>query len=503
MATVLDSRVICVRPELENPKVRFDGYLSSNGYDQERFALVSSVISAPTAPHDGLRGWTYGCPVDPFKSSHSVWRITLCQIMPYGFHLPSQFERSSRFFRSGLTYLVLNVTSGSEEEWLTFINPDRIYTIPTYNERRPVRNESNGEWLDLVFTENGTMRISVSVCSAASDTEDLFIHAYSSMNRTGPLTEFDDSKSKYRYDKVRRQLGQTNDGSWTHGMSEGRGILQLQPRPSWQAGTHQGDYNRSSPFSWEYISWVNDAARFESSSLTFYSNSMDRWPPRVNVTAYLSTEKNGVFREGYCQSAYNFSSIYPDPSFSSLLQDILHHGGDIAHGLSSLITVQAGLTYYDQLLQFNGRSDAEQTFFELVLTPQRYRGYIAVVTVASVHLILVTMVLFQFLICTEISTVGNAWQTLAQIKDPLTDELLDLHTLSSDSEVNLWMKTKDAHVKAMDRLSEGLMNASSNENTTQDLPSTLRPSDVVGIRLARSGFRTELARRDQLSRHTD
>jgi hypothetical protein len=57
--------------------------------------------------------------------------------------------------------------------------------------------------------------------------------------------------------------------------------------------------------------------------------------------------------------------------------------------------------------------------------------------VASAHLILLTIILFQFLTGTKISTIGNAWQTLAQIKDPLTEEVLDLSNLSSDEEVKL------------------------------------------------------------------
>lgn len=494
VATVLDSRVVCVRPELGNPQVHLDGMLPYGFFRQPRYALVSSV-SASTPAHGVVGYWgefykaPYGCLVDPLMESDSVWRITLCQIRQSGFGLPSQFK-SYPGFASGLAYLVLNVTSGSSSEWEKLTNP-------TSTERlAPVRNESNGEWLDLVFTDNGKMRISTSLCYAALDTADLFIHAYSDMSHTEPFAEFDTSKSKYRYDKVRRQLGQRNDGSWTHGMFEDRGILQLQPRPSWRAGTHQGDYIRPHKTGGEYmpyISWVNNAARFESLNLI---SDFDFWPPEVNYTAYLSTENSGVFTDDSLSSGHNFSSIYPDPSFASLLQDILHHGGDIAHGLSSLLTVQAASTYYDQLPQFNGRSETGQASFELVLTPQTYRGYSVVVAVASAHLILLVTILFQFLTGTEISNIGDAWQTLAQIKDPWTEEILDLNTLSSDREVDLWM-TRNADAKVADRLSDS-METPSNEDEEHAVQSALQPSDLVGIRLASSGTRTELARR-QLS----
>ena len=114
MATVFDSRMVCVRPELENPKVQLDGGLVSGYMHQPRIALVSSV-SASSLAHGVLGNQsefektTYGCLVDPHKNPDSVWRITLCQIMQIGSGLPSQLRNDSDFV--GLTYLVLNVTS--------------------------------------------------------------------------------------------------------------------------------------------------------------------------------------------------------------------------------------------------------------------------------------------------------------------------------------------------------------------------------------------------------
>lgn len=81
----------------------------------------------------------------------------------------------------------------------------------------------------------------------------------------------------------------------------------------------------------------------------------------------------------------------------------------------------------------------------------------------------------------------------------MTEEVLDLNTLSSDSEVNLWLKV-NADAKVAGKLSDA-MGTLSNEDKEHALPSALRPNDIVGIRLASSGTRTELARR-QLLRDT-
>lgn len=156
--------------------------------------------------------------MDAVAEPDSVWRITLCQIQPIVFGLPSQFKAMKGDFNSTLdfppAYLVLNVTLSLQQGWISLTNGYAFGQYPTYSRRvAAVRNKSNDEWLDLVFTDNGTMQISASLCITALNTEDLFIHTFSGMNRTEPLAEFDTKNVKYRYDKVRSQLGQRSHGS--------------------------------------------------------------------------------------------------------------------------------------------------------------------------------------------------------------------------------------------------------------------------------------------------
>lgn len=350
VATVLDSRVSCVRPELENPQIQLDGMLLSGFHADPRFALTGTLSASNLARgvpmNSGLYETPYGCLVDPGIASDIAWRLTLCQIGLTNFGLLSQFKAMESYLDGGSSlspaYLVLNVTTGLLQEWINLMNGSDFHQSPTYSQRvAAVRNESHGEWLDLVFTDNGTMRISASLCTTALDTADLFIHAFSDMNRTEPLAEFDTNNAKYRYDKVRSQLGQRNDGSWIHNRFKDRGILQLQPRPSWRAGTQQGDYIRphNAGENWvPYISWVNNAARFESLNLVTNNDAMNS-PFESNYSAYMSRESGGVFVDDSRTSGHEFSSIHPDPSFASLLQDILQHGGDIVYGLSLLLIV--------------------------------------------------------------------------------------------------------------------------------------------------------------------
>lgn len=49
VATVLDSRVVCVRPEVENPQIQLDGMLRSGFNGGPRFALTGSISASTTA----------------------------------------------------------------------------------------------------------------------------------------------------------------------------------------------------------------------------------------------------------------------------------------------------------------------------------------------------------------------------------------------------------------------------------------------------------------------
>jgi hypothetical protein len=151
IATVLDSHVICVRPELANTEIHIDGNEESGLDEQPRFALVSSVAASEHA--QSIQGSVdrfleTGCLVDPLTSLDAVWRITLCQITQAA-ALLSEFGPSALLDRS--TYLVLNVSSGTADEWLQLanVNHSLTYTL-TDPGIRPVRKESNSEWLDLL-----------------------------------------------------------------------------------------------------------------------------------------------------------------------------------------------------------------------------------------------------------------------------------------------------------------------------------------------------------------
>jgi hypothetical protein len=507
VATILDSRVICVRPELRTPEIHMDGLEAMGNDGAGRWALVTSVTASAHVPgvvgsqSEGYDSVRFGCLMDTQQSLADVWRISLCQINQNE-GLPSEFETTTSFqpnSNSGAQYLVLNVSSGTLEDWsqvthIDFNDNTGVIQPPFSSAFPPVREEGNGEWLDLFFQDDSAARLSVSLCYAAFDSADLDIHAFSSTNRTESVGSFDAKTSVYRYDSLRQQLGQTKNGSWIEGMSEQRGILELASRPDWRPGSQPGDYIRpmtpkDKDSDEPYISFLLNGAKFEGTSPFEFSDPNVGWL-QPNWTAVLDFERGGVLSDSAVSSGYAVSDIYPDPSFSSLLQDILQNGGDIAHAVSSLITVVSGSTYYDQLGQFNGIGNTTQTMFVSVLTPQHRRGYVAVLVVTLLHLQLAGMCLLLFLMRTKVSSIGNSWQTLAQVKDPRTGRLLDLGTLATDGEVESWMM-ENASSEAVGHELDVIGN--SGYDAAKLVPIKVwRPDDLVGVKLAGNGKRTEL-----------
>ena len=472
-ATVVDSSVVCMRPKLSSTALYQSNSIVFVSQIQPS-SNISSIIMSPV-----LDGYVvdelYASPKVPYSScaiSPSVlssgWGLSFCQIQGSG-SLRSAFTNTSANVTGGgifgATYLALNFTSGTADEWGQYMGGDAFAQGVGHGGFKPPLFADNGEWLDLLFTSNGSLQLSVSLCYAAWDSADLVIEASSNQNRTEPVAIFDRENTNWRYDNIRRQLGQSARGPWIQGMVKDRGLLELAKRQSWMPS--DADYarpnwryrNKSEPF----MSFLLDAAKLEKASGNLDTASLtNALAANYSVVATGDSTTTSLCNGSAC--------IMPDPSMTGIIQEILQNGGDIAHALQSFITVSSGLTYYDQLPQFNGDSSTSQTMLVFVLMPVRHRGFVAVVVVSFVHLVLTAVIGGLFFAGTDISTVGNAWQGLAQVKDFKTENILDHVTLMSDKGVKSWMK-KDG--------------SSSGEKT-------LAWDDIVGIEQSESGDRTQI-----------
>jgi hypothetical protein len=492
-ATVLDARVVCMEPNLRDPNLFGEGGLSYTGEWGDTYLLTTLAwpsILLPSIMYNATQGdhfptllnQTYfGCSVSVAQSSQTVWRLAICQIAQDG-GLKSTF--SSQY---GPAYLVLNVTTGDSNDWSQLTAQDSEARLS--GGFKPVTQIGRGEWLDLDFRGDGSTVISVSLCFPAFDTADLAIHASAPGNRSEPSPVYNISSSEFVYDNIRRQLGQATTGSFLAGDFDERGILELETRPSWIVGENPNDYSRPLPgpvfpHSGRLTnSWVLNGCKFEGPLGTYQgqiygtSVSVVNNSPASNFTAIFDNEVSMPALVGNIFSIVNGTSpavMSVDPSYASLAQEILQHGGDIAHALQSLITVAAASYYYDQLPQFTGLSEVQQTSFVLVVVPRKYRGYLATIALISTHLLLGVVVVCWFLKRTEMSSVGNSWQCVAQIAcDENIQRLLREGTLATDREMTKKMSAPSA-------------------KAGRDASPSISPNDMVGIKLDDSGDKTRV-----------
>ena len=478
--TVLDSRVVCMRPNLTLEKAHIaDGTLALTGLFNAQFNASASGVELwvrsensdfkyvvnPLSDWDSRPAVNFTC-LAPLsietatgeslsqnnqslaeRSDITQWRLSICQpsagLSPGS--LVSEFKRLDQEPRTASTvenyaygdaYLVVNVSSGSELGWASVISEeDSRYGAVKGPGTSPLSWGAHGaqnEWYDLIYADDASLNLSVSLCYTAFDTADLNVAITSMQNRSEPAPTYNVIRNSYNYSLVRRQLGQADNGivSYDTDDFDSRGILSLENRSSWLPEPRKGDYQYSGQTVTETC-WITDFANMAG-------------PIQSNQFDYSTgSEWTGFLWNGYREprSWVDVASIWADPSMISLVQEILQNGGSIAFAMQSIITVLTGIAYYDQLQQFNDASKITQTDFIIVTAPVKKRGLIVVSAVLGVHLILILgIILPLFLKQTTVSTLGNAWQAVAQVYGEKTKEMLEKAPLAVDSVVEVAVK---------------------------------------------------------------
>lgn len=423
LASVLDSRVQCLRPQLTQEKGHYTtgalaltGLISAAGSQSTNFSCVLPNLIPATdnnIPDEWRIAITY---LSTF--SNASFAPVQSEFRPFG--SPGQY---------GMQFVVVNMTAGSVEEWARALGVDGG-EFGTFGGTgaAPILYSNRQEWLDLLFTKNASLIMSVSLCYASYDTADLAIHVSSDSNRTEPVPRYDPLKRKYDYSSIRSQLGQLPSGQQMQSPDD-RGVLSISKRKSWQPGA--GDDANSS--------WLLDAV-----ALTLVGDPVDTYYLQTasstasNITAYLY-EANSDYLASVWAGEPRIST---DPSMTALTQEILKDQRGIASAIQSLLTVFTSMSYYDQLQQFNNAQEITTTSFIIVSKPASVRGIIAVTIVASVHLLLIAYIIYQFLSSSSVSTIGNAWQTIAQVVQGDAKELIDCARLATDGGVEGMVKER-------------------------------------------------------------
>jgi hypothetical protein len=449
-ATVMDSRVVCSRPNFVQDSVTIEGsyYAIDDQYEMYLSGRVYPSITIPGLVHNST-GAVFNCsylPTDAQDRPEIEWILSRCWLGNEAGGLLSEFEpqhdasaqycngtwetqdndqcngargsmkKDSDSTSNGVSDL-RNLTLGSAVLLFNFSNV-ALYKTPYMNQTTTINFTStgNGPWLDILLPDKNT-RMSATLCYDALSTLDAPITTSSHTNRTEPSWGWDVAQDEYTTDKIREQLGADRSPA----SLDDRGILKLETTP---------------------------AELRRQAALTIFDGNI----PRYYTVPFATAQIHPIswyptnYSVSFCPkcSSYSDESSYgfdANPQQASAFIDTLRNTSSPALALQAYYTTLMRMIYYDHLPLFDYPGTQSMMFFTPTLIPKGLGGLLAVIAVTILHLILMAIITFRFLTCTSATSVGSAWQAVAQLVSEDMSGILENATTASDGQVEQRVKS--------------------------------------------------------------
>ena len=395
-ATVTDTRVVCVRPDPNSIITLLrqgDGSLFVQGeYSPESTDLPNlSYNSSYQFPGSLLVGAHNGCTASfENKTDADDWAVSLCW--------SPQFYSSSQVLDG---YFVVNIT-GSELDWSQQLNQSSWLPTIASSFLSPV---PDNEWLRY---KGPSIEMALSFCYWAGHAVDIDVTAGTDFgdSPSEPQLSFNGITDRWNTGSIRDQLGNTaNTQHYT-----------------WKlANTFtQTDFVKGTPYSleWEYN---------PSGSLINPQDLSDPGQP-VPDLALCS----------FCRISNNPSRFQYrlHPVQAAVFRDILSFKTQLSQAMQSYVTTQFQMKYYDVLVQFNQNDTASIVASVPVLIPVQYTAFIIMGGILCLHLLLVLVISWLFVIGTNYTRLGNTWQAVSQLQSDELQDVFDEDASESDTEAH-------------------------------------------------------------------
>lgn len=386
-AVVLDSRVMCMRPHLSN--LTFFSYMKPP-HDHPTISLSVNIPDEFTRrPATTRASWRFKpgtVIVSPLNCSTPTWLsyldfyhkgdslLSFCQLPHDLGSIVSEFfdldsgKGSNEIPSDSTNYLAIDMQGPPE----TPDGGDNFDYTELFGDATPTRTETKDEWVHIYFNSTAwpgnfyEYRVSFSLCFASLNAINMPILASSARNRTEPVPSV--KNGTYSFTDIRKQLGQEKIST------EDRGVMKL----------HGAD-------------WVAHGAK--SDNVIEYIQQSG-----AGMTAIASRNKPGV---NFIRYGGGPGASAASPDISQIVQEALRNGSRVNFVLQSLMTILAGMAYYDQVPIFDLTSQATQTVFTNTQvpggehshlgSPAGFRiGYTIVMSMLAIHCVLVTVISWFF-----------------------------------------------------------------------------------------------------------
>jgi hypothetical protein len=407
-AVVVDSRVVCTRPNVTNLQVYLAPFKQNKNYPTPMLHGTISIpldltqrASASRLSPDSESTTEFNCSIsygitpdaEGGKYHPSDWNLSICQ-----------FDQSANYLRNawmtldeplettswprvpGPVYLLVNFSSQVKFEF-TAQFPEVNYSMiqDIFDDSTPgLVRQNRGDWLDMYRTNNkfkaADATLSLSLCYPANTARYLNVSTYSTVPLIQPRYSYDSVSGRIRFDDVRKQML-----SSPHTTMEQRGILSLQSQILEQK--HQGETPSDTPLP-PYLDPYDTEDAFTASA---YNDSQSEGASTMNLLQY-----------------YQPAAGRADISIGGLLLEILREGGTSAEAVQSMMTTLLASRYQNYVF-INGGNITYPTRSDFVtvqipggqgrpafLAAGPTRSYVLVMAAVAVHILVIILVSVWF-----------------------------------------------------------------------------------------------------------
>lgn len=442
MATVEDSRVVCIRPKLHQYfSIGYEsenlGYLL-NGSLVPEYVPPGLILADEPAMTSGVLPVTYSLGTD--QSNDSSVTLSWSQQIPFAHEAGSDWNIAQNFMYFGpalvssLDPRYPNIAANAASMNFTMENPDFLaWNLSYYQEGDNVRlmtgrsyellnftiaapeNKTNmffsqeqetnkliinsqDEWLLFTIPSVPDFQLSVSLCFDSFASINAEVNSTSQEPCNEPsLGRWNSSTGHLDTTQLRNQLGALPGQSQS---TLDRGIMTLE--------------TDSEQLRERVEAWYSETETQSTGNISF---------PTQNFVALASKEVYswGTWMCTECgmdfvnNSAANISYVKNNDLQQQIFQDIIQTTRDTSRAWQAYYTILGRLAYYETLPYYDFEANASVTSFKNIQFPRSSRGLAAVCAVLCVHVGLIILVTTAFLVKTRVSRIGdNSWLNLVQ-----------------------------------------------------------------------------------------
>jgi hypothetical protein len=445
-ATVIDNRVVCVRPEFESLSLNPVLWWATAGTTNLSLPAISGRVKPEVFPpgllQSAAQGWmanypgngsvmTFNCSTSTYDGEYMINSPkSVCFLEPnLGFRSPLYSNYTIQPYESGIppgqfvqTYLVIQAT-GTFESWSSQSNG-------TADLASAVKDE---EWLKVPLhgVDPQDTSMSFSLCFASPTMQYMDVNATRSSNTIEPSLNWNVSNAQYDTASARRQLGVAQEDI----SLADRGIFQLARQDDWRwPGTAPDPH------------WIRDCNFMYHGDLTgvaFGGTMIPDFGTR-NYSFVVCPATSNCDSSGTSYNPPHDMFVDIHATQAALFNDVIVTTSRPALAIQALQMSWYRQTYYDWAVMFDLPSNATTQFTTQALIPVASSALIAVIAICTAHVVLIGTAMYFFVRYATSSLLDNTWSAVAQLSSDKLRPWLQQLSDKTDAEATALMKTAGA-----------------------------------------------------------